>query len=148
MKIVAAVLVLAFVTIPVTIAQQSSDQTVSIWGGVFTREQANRGRFAYEGACGFCHGSRLDGAADDPDQRSAPPLARAKFFREWEGRSLAVLFELTHSTMPEDNPGSLTDGEYADIIAYMLSVSGAPSGEAELLPNPQSLSRTVIRQQQ
>jgi len=94
--------------------------------GVFTEDQAARGRGVYSGACGFCHGRRLNGAPDDPDMRSTPPLARARFLREWEGRSLATLFEYTRLTMPEDNPTSLTDAEYVDVIAYMLSVSRIP----------------------
>jgi hypothetical protein len=50
--------------------------------------------------------------------------------------------------MPEDNPGSLTDEEYVDVIAYMLSVSGMPSGDAELPPDSQGLAQIVIRQRQ
>ncbi|HSM18537.1 MAG TPA: c-type cytochrome [Gemmatimonadales bacterium] len=118
----------------------------SIWDGVFTVAQATRGRAAYAGACGMCHGRRLNGAPDDPDMLSTPPLARAKFLRGWNGRSLATLFEYTRATMPESNPGSLTDAEYVDIIAYMLSISGMPPGDAELHPDPQSLAQIVIEQ--
>jgi hypothetical protein len=50
--------------------------------------------------------------------------------------------------MPEDNPNSLTDQEYVDVIAYMLTVGGMPEGEAELHPNLQSLARVLIQPQQ
>ena len=123
-------------------------QAASVWDGVFTEAQAARGREAYSGACGFCHGRRLNGAPDDPDMRSTPPLARARFLREWDGRSLATLFAYTRQTMPEDNPGSLADQEYADIIAYMLSVNRMPAGDDELPPDPRGLARIVMRQQQ
>ena len=73
--------------------------------------------------------------------RSTPPLARARFLREWEDRSLATLFAYTRQTMPEDNPGSLTDQEFADIIAYMLSVNRMPAGDNELPPEPRGLAR-------
>ena len=119
----------------------------SVWDGVFTEVQAERGRAAYPGACGLCHGRRLNGAPDDPDMRSTPPLTRARFLRNWDGRSLATLFEYTRATMPEDNPGSLTDEEYVDVIAYMLSVGGMPAGEAELRPDMGRLARVVIEQQ-
>ena len=119
----------------------------SVWEGVFTEAQANRGQGVYRGACGGCHGRRLNGAPDDPDMRSTPPLARARFLRDWEGRSLATLFEYTRATMPESNPGSLADQEYVDVIAYILSISGMPAGDDELRPDPQSLARSVIRQQ-
>jgi len=121
-----------------------AEPVVSVWDGVFTAAQATRGRLAYSGGCGFCHGRRLNGAPDDPDMRSTPPLARARFLREWNGRSLATLFEYTRLTMPEDNPASFTDEEYVDVIAYMLSMSRMPAGDDELLPDSQSLARIVI----
>ncbi len=119
----------------------------SVWDGVFTEVQASRGQAVYPGSCGTCHGRRLNGAPDDPDMRSTPPLARARFLRVWEGRSLATLFEYTRATMPENNPNSLTDQEYVDVIAYMLTVGRIPAGDDELRPDPQSLARVVIRPQ-
>jgi hypothetical protein len=53
----------------------------------------------------------LNAAPDDPDMGSAPLLARARLFRNWEGKSVATLFEYSRATMPEANPGSLTDAE-------------------------------------
>ena len=119
----------------------------AVWDGVFTEAQANRGQAVYPGACGTCHGRRLNGAPEDPDMRSTPPLARARFLRVWEGRSLATLFEYTRATMPENNPNSMTEQEYVDVIAYMLTVGGMPAGDDELQPDPQSLARVVIRPQ-
>ncbi len=116
----------------------------SVWDGVFTEAQASRGQAVYTGACGICHGRRLNGAPEDPDMRSTPPLARARFLRIWDGRSLATLFEYTRATMPEDNPNSLTEQEYVDVIAYMLSVGGMPAGGDELQLDPRSLARVVI----
>ena len=49
--------------------------------------------------------------------------------------------------MPEENPNSLTQQEYVDVIAYQLSVSGLPAGEDELETDPYSLARVVIRRQ-
>ena len=126
---------------------EGTGQVASVWEGVFTEAQAERGQTVYPGSCGLCHGRRLNGAPDDPDMVSTPPLARAKFLRDWEGRSLATLFEYTRATMPESNPGSLTDQEYVDVIAYMLSVSGMPAGDDELRPDPPSLARATIQQQ-
>lgn len=118
----------------------------SIWDGVFTESQAQRGRSVYPGPCGLCHGRRLNGAPDDPDMPSTPALARASFLRNWDGRSLATLLEFTRATMPQNNPGSLSDEEYVDVIAYMLSVGGMPAGDRELRPDLQSLARIVIQQ--
>jgi len=126
---------------------EESGRTASVWDGVFTEAQAERGQAVYPGACGLCHGRRLNGAPDDPDMRSSPPLARARFLRVWDGRSLATLFEYTRATMPEDNPNSLTDQEYVDVIAYMLTVGQMPAGDDELQPDPRRLARVIIRPQ-
>ena len=125
-------------------APADAGDAASAWDGVFTEAQAARGRDVYTGACGLCHGRRLNGAPDDPDMRSTPPLARARFLREWEGRSLATLLAYTRLTMPEDNPGSLTDAEYVDVIAYMLSVGRMPAGDGELATDPRHLARIAI----
>lgn len=124
--------------------EAAGDQT-SIWDGVYTQEQAERGAIAYA-ACTRCHGRRLNGAPDDPDQKSTPPLARAAFLREWDGKSLAVLFGYTRATMPLNNPASLTDQQYVDIIAYMLSINEAQAGDTELAPDPAGLGRIVIEE--
>lgn len=123
----------------------SADTTSSIWDGVFTAAQAKRGATAYTGPCSHCHGYRLDGAPDDPDMFSTPPLAGMKFLRDWDGRSLAALFEYTRATMPENNPSYLSAREYADIVAYMLSASGVPAGQDELDADTGRLARIAIR---
>jgi len=119
-------------------------EPISMWDGVYTAEQAKRGAAAYRGPCGLCHGRRLDGAPDDPDMRSAPALARYKFVRNWEGRSLATLFDYTKATMPQSNPGYMPEQTYVDIIAHMLEMSGAPAGDEELTPDQARLARIVI----
>jgi len=123
----------------------ASDQMTSVWDTVFTEEQANRGQAVYQGACGLCHGRRLNGAPDDPDMSSTPPLARARFLRIWGGRSLATLFSYIRATMPESNPNSLTEQEYTDVIAYMLSVGGMPTGNEELPTDLQQLAHMFIQ---
>ena len=125
----------------------TSGDSGSVWDSVFTEVQVARGRAAYSSACGLCHGRRLNGAPDDPDMPSTPPLALARFLRTWDRNSLGTLFEYTRATMPQDNPGSLSDEEYVDVIAYMLSVSGMPEGEAELSLDLERLARIVITQQ-
>ena len=110
----------------------------SIWDGVYTEAQARRGEYLYPGPCGKCHGVRLDGAPEDPDMVSTKPIAGPKFLRDWNGRSLGVLFEYLRTTMPANNPAFLSDSEYADLIAFMLFRSGAPAGDAELQSDPRA----------
>jgi len=119
-------------------------EETTIWDAVYTTEQAERGAAAYRGPCGLCHGTRLNGAPDDPDMRPAPALARAKFIRNWEGRSLATLFDYTRSTMPQSNPGYMDDQTYVDIIAHMLATSGAEPGDEMLTPDRARLGGILI----
>lgn len=130
---------------PAAQIDRTVEREASIWSGVLTDAQAERGRELYPGPCGKCHGKRLDGAPDDPDMFSTKPIAGPKFLRVWDGRSLAVLFAYLRATMPENNPGFLSDREYADLIAYMLAMSGAPSGGEELPPDPSTLASIAIR---
>ena len=117
----------------------------SIWDGVYTQEQADRGKKVNSGLCAKCHGERGDGA-NEPDQPGGPAIARFSFLRKWENTSLASLFEYIRTEMPPDNPGSRTDQEYIDALAYMLVMSGAPAGDTELTSDPETLDRIYIEQ--
>jgi mono/diheme cytochrome c family protein len=75
--------------------------SASVWDGVYTGAQADRGKALYAKSCAACHGSALDGSG------AAPPLAGADFKGDWNGQTLNDLFEKTQTTMPADQPGSL-----------------------------------------
>ncbi|MCC6306213.1 MAG: c-type cytochrome [Rhodobacteraceae bacterium] len=116
-----------------TTADAAAPAPRTIWDGVYSRDQAARGQQVARGACGLCHGSRLNGVPDDNDMKPGPPLARAYFLRVWDGRTLGAAFTYSKWTMPQANPGFLPDEDYAAVVAYMLSLTGAPPG-AEPLP--------------
>lgn len=116
----------------------------SIWDGVYTRDQARRGQELARAACGMCHGTRMNGVPDDNDMRAGPPLARAYFLREWEGRSLGTLFTYSKWTMPQANPGFLPDEDYAAIIAFTLSLTDVPPGRQELPADAVTLGHIMI----
>lgn len=122
------------------IIARAADTATSIWDGVYTEDQALRAEAFYPAACGKCHGYRLDGAPDDPDMFSTPPIAGRKFLRKWDGLSVAVLFETIRRTMPANNPGWLSDAELAEIVAYMFYRSGVPPGRDELATDPAKLA--------
>jgi quinoprotein glucose dehydrogenase len=115
----------------------------SIWSGVFTAEQAERGKAFHLGVCAKCHGDRGDGAGE-PDQPQAPAIARASFLRKWDGQSLATLFEYIRGTMPPDNPASRSDQQYIDALAYMLAMTNVPPGDSELPPDPAVLDYIMV----
>lgn len=143
--LVIMVLVVAFDAAAVTVAQPAAARQTTVWDGVYSEAQVRRGMAIYPSICGKCHGRLLNGAPDDPDMVSTPPIAGPKFLRDWDGVSLATLLSYTRTTMPANNPGFLSDAEYADLVAYMLSMSGARAGGTDLSSDPGRLTGTVIR---
>jgi len=100
--------------------------TRSVWDGVYTKEQANRGKGAYGEECLKCHGETLGGG------EAGPALAGEEFLRKWNGKTAGDLFGLMRKTMPSDDPGSLSTRDYSDMVAYILSVNEFPAGQKEL----------------
>ena len=98
----------------------------TVWDGVYTEEQAKRGADTYAEKCSMCHGDSLGGV------ESAPALTGPGFYANWEGETLNALFERIRMSMPQDNPGSLSRAQNADIIAHMLRVGGYPAGGTAL----------------
>ena len=113
-------------------------QQITVWDGVFTREQADRGEKLYADRCARCHGDTLQGV------EAAPALVGSTFYNNWEGETLDALFERMRTSMPQDRPGSLTRAENADLLAYMLSTAAYPSGKMTLDAQGGALTRVTI----
>jgi quinoprotein glucose dehydrogenase len=95
--------------------------------GVYTKEQASRGKTLYDGKCASCHGSM---ASVTPDM--APLLNDYAFQNTWRDRSLGQLLGRIRETMPQNEPGSMSAQDSADIVAYILSANALPPGEIVL----------------
>jgi cytochrome c len=114
----------------------------SIWDGVYTDVQANRGEREYGRTCEHCHGAGLEGDS----AREIPPLVSDPFMRTWRGKNLKELFDLLSRSMPADNRGSLSARTYTDLIAYLLRVNDFPSGTTALPEAPAELEAISIEQ--
>ena len=97
--ICSALTIVAF-AIPLA-AQQAADKTIS--DGVFTSDQAQRGKSAFEGSCARCHNVALIGS------ERGPAIKGPTFLSHWEKDSLAGLFTKIRDTMPEGGPGTVSD---------------------------------------
>jgi cytochrome c len=97
----------------------------SIWDGVYTDAQADRGHTLYMQNCSRCHGVNLWGTYE------IPPLV-GRFMPYYADSTLDVLFDYIATAMPLDHPGSLSAGANADIVAYILKSNAVPSGSKEL----------------
>jgi mono/diheme cytochrome c family protein len=90
--------------------------SLTLRDGAYTAAQAERGVHVYEAHCLACHDVAF---------------YRAKLL-VWQSATVADLFDALAATMPSENPGVLSDGEYLDVLAYIFSITGAPAGEVEL----------------
>ena len=107
------------------VGAQDSD-AASIWDGVYTAEQAERGAELYVKGCAECHGNALEG--DD----ESPPLVGDDFLWDWNGLTLGDMFERIKISMPDGKPRTMSDQEKADVLAYMLRENEMPAGEGEI----------------
>lgn len=91
--------------------------------GAFTATQALLGQHVYSEKCSMCHGVALEG-------RDAPALAGMAFMQKFG--SAERLHGYLSTTMPPFAPGRLSEHDYLDITAYILSVNGVRAGDREL----------------
>jgi mono/diheme cytochrome c family protein len=116
-------------------AQPAAKSTAA---GVFTEEQAKRGKAAYNRDCGGCHGADL--VSTDREVSNLTGDA----FKRWNGKTVGELFEVTRDTMPPREERSLDNQVYLDMVAYILQFNKAPSGNQELKPDIEILKQIVI----
>jgi len=109
-----------------TITALSQSSMRSVWDGVYTPEQAQRGHVLYSANCSSCHGDDLGGI------EGAPQLAGGEFMSVWNGLTANDLFGRIRTTMPADHPGKLSDAEVLDVLAYILAQNNLPAGNLEL----------------
>lgn len=94
--------------------------------GLYSAPQAERGRATFRGVCAECHYSS--------------EFRDSKFQYKWGRRTVKDLYHEIVRNMPEDDPGSLSDQEYVDIVSYILELNGFQSGDVELVADEDVLS--------
>lgn len=117
----------AFVAFAPQDAQAQANGSKTIWDGVYTSEQADRGQRTTQQSCGACHSPSSE-------------WGNSLFITAWSGQPILELHSHLRNTMPFDAPGNLTDQEYSDVIAYILSLNDAPPGEKELPGDSEGLA--------
>ena len=114
-----------------SVASRAQVPERSVWTGVFTADQAARGKTAYDQNCAACHSPMLTGGD------SAPALVGGPFLNNWNSTAATDLYDRIKTTMPAGDPGSLSAKVVTDIEAYIFQVNGFPAGSVELPPSPQ-----------
>jgi mono/diheme cytochrome c family protein len=111
-------------------ALKANANLASTLTGVYTEEQAGRGRNFYLGMCKSCHA---------PESHTGPT-----FTKWWKGRKLSDLFTYISTQMPKNDPGSLDPADIADVMAYLMKLNAEPAGKDELYPDADSLKKFRI----
>jgi mono/diheme cytochrome c family protein len=110
----------------------------SILAGVYTEEQALRGRALYYEQCLACHGETMAGAD------KAPALVGPQFASTWGGAPLTALVARI-ATMPPEKPASLSEQQRVDILTYVLWYNGLPLGSEPLPAAQDTLAKIAFQ---
>lgn len=94
---------------------------------LYTAAQASAGGAVFAQQCATCHGAQLEGVA-------GPALKGVAFHQMAAAQSLNAqsLLTVVSQSMPQDNPGSLTQDQYDAVVAFILQQNGYPAGTAAL----------------
>lgn len=98
----------------------------TVWDGIYTEPQAQRGEIAYRRYCASCHGQKLEGTFDGPS------LVGSDFEEDWDLTNVGEIVDEIQIAMPANRPGQLSAETNAAILAYILKANRFPAGRKEL----------------
>ena len=104
----------------------SAQAPKTVLDGIYTSAQADRGKAVYAMNCAGCHGDKAEGGA------AGPTLSGPDFTNGYKDGSAGALLNKISQDMPSSAPGTLKPEEYADVMAFVLSVNKYPAGKTEL----------------
>lgn len=105
---------------PAASAQTTNSRETTVREGVYSLDQAKGGLIVYDKKCATCH---------DGGGTFGPELWGEAFRMLWADKTVDGLYGRIKDTMPEDSPGTLTEGEVLSLIAYILQQNDFPAGE-------------------
>ena len=129
-RVAAAAAVAATCTLAVVIASAQT-QPHTVRDGVFSAEQVKRGQRIFKTICTNCH---------EIEEFTGP----GAYLEDHDGKALWETFEFVSEKMPDDDPGSLELAEYTAVLAYIFSVYGLPTGDADLPIDRKTLEAITI----
>src|SRR5688572_3528440 len=122
-------------------AVQVSASIKSVYDGVYTPDQARRGKSEYDKNCGSCHSPDLAGNST----YGYPPLVGDAFISRWKDRTIGDLWTTIRTTMPQNQPNALDARAYVDVVAYLLAANDFPQGKEDLSGDEGALRNITMR---
>jgi mono/diheme cytochrome c family protein len=123
-----------------TTAVRAQDKK-TVWDKVYTTEQATKGKVEYDNHCSGCHVKDLSGRDGGGE---GPELAGAAFAKKWDFQNLNQLYSEIKTRMPRDQPASLSEEAYLNIVTYILQANKYPAGDDPLPPDSTALANILI----
>jgi S-disulfanyl-L-cysteine oxidoreductase SoxD len=128
-RLFAAIVLAAAATIAgseLAAAPQAAPQAKTVWNGVYTEQQAARGSITFSTSCARCHSAEPNGGEE------GRRLAGDPFWQSFRESTVDHLLDYVSKNMPNGAGGTLSANNYADVVAFILSLNGLPAGSAEL----------------
>ena len=121
------------------VSGQAANKTV--WDGVFTSAQAERGRGFYLANCSECHGATLEGG-----EKQA--LKGDRFWSDWQESTVDYMLGRISKNMPFSEDGSLAGTlgtpTYVDIVAHIIPHHVEPARIVGNDPAPHPLPADLL----
>jgi len=134
----------ALTTLLIVTALQRIDYAAgrTVWDGVYTAAQAERGKALYAQNCMRCHGPNLEGTTGEvtPGIAGGVSLSGDHFKQNWYSSSVNDIYNKISRTMPAQPPsltGKLPRDQVLALISFILASNGFPAGAAELTYSPE-----------
>ena len=99
----------------------SSSSAQQLSQASYMTAQVGVGAEIYGQSCAECHLASMQGSFE------APQLAGPTFQLRWGSRPVSELLNVTQTRMPPDAPRSLSEEDYAAVVAYLLRQNGVPA---------------------
>jgi len=127
--VIRATILLTALAVP-AFAQTADTTERAASAGAYTEAQAALGETVFRATCSACH---------VPSDHTGE-----QFKLNWFGRTVFDYFRTLRKTMPDDNPGGLSDDEYTRVVAYILKLNGYPAGADSLSADSTAMMRIKI----